>query len=239
VNAGTEGAATRTGVARASANHGWYDRATVAWRPSHRANRAASLVGGDYVKLDSETASRIRAAFPGQLSDDVDAVLETLTRSEHAPTDSDIGPITVCGERLHIPMRVYFGVPAASDREGLTGVQREVFACLFTRHHDGRIREEACAQAIVSTADWAPVFVVQLIGEYVIEIIQLIERHAELLARPAYQRFVFENPEFMKLTRSRATSYWDCYFRNRWVKEASYPGHRLLDLLEEDADPEV
>jgi hypothetical protein len=181
-------------------------------------------------------AARVRGAFPKQLSDDVAAVLEKLSEPEIALTARDIGPVTVGGERLRIPSRVHFGVPPASDLDSLTGAQREVFACLFTRHHDGRVREQACAQAILSTTDWAPAFVIQLIGEYVIEIIELIERHAGSFAAPSYRHFVLENPAFMMLTRSRATSYWDCYFRYRWALKENYPGLGILDLLERNPD---
>jgi len=59
-------------------------------------------------------------------------------------------------------------------------------------------------------------FVVQLLGEYVAEIAEVIEAHLGGLSRHLYAEFFRENPSFVALTQTRAMSYWNCYYRFPW-----------------------
>ncbi len=45
---------------------------------------------------------------------------------------------------------------------------------LGTRHSDGRIREECLRQIVAVDRPWVAPFVVQLLGEYVIKIVEVI-----------------------------------------------------------------
>lgn len=62
-------------------------------------------------------------------------------------------------------------------------------------------------------------FVLQLCGEYVIEIGRDIAEYASgsLPTDPsmldAYRRFWRDNPEFVSLTHARVASYWNEYYR--------------------------
>jgi hypothetical protein len=55
--------------------------------------------------------------------------------------------------------------------------------------------------------------VLQLIGEYVLEIVLLIHEHIDELDRTIYDRFAKENDNFIALIKAKAISYWDCYYR--------------------------
>jgi hypothetical protein len=86
-------------------------------------------------------------------------------------------------------------------------------------------------------------FVLQLLGEYIIEICEDIRRFAEvdLASRPAWARevrsFADENPDFIVLTQQRATSYWECYYRGPHLYRDTYPGlHALKMLLDRPSD---
>jgi hypothetical protein len=79
--------------------------------------------------------------------------------------------------------------------------------------------------------------VVQLLGEYVVEIIADICRRLPDLADPTsvtaqrYGAFLRENPAYFHLTRQRVASYWDCYHRGRYLHRTDYPGFVLVDRL--------
>ena len=76
---------------------------------------------------------------------------------------------------------------------------------------------------------------VQLLGEYVIEIVEVI---ADAIRQETVQDlsdFARENPKFMAITRQRATSYWDCYFRCRFRSLQTYPAITALDAIEATA----
>ena len=73
-------------------------------------------------------------------------------------------------------------------------------------------------------------FVVRLIGEYVIEILQVINRDRSHLNPRLYRSFLEANPAFFTLARQRVVSYWDCYYRSQ--RREDYPGFQILDFLQ-------
>ena len=107
-------------------------------------------------------------------------------------------------------------------------MESELLDCLFTRHNDGLVRQTHLARIIWSTSPWIPCFVVPLLGEYVIEIIQLIQDNLPHINIPAYTDFVRANPEFMVLTEKRVMSYWNCYYRS--TKREDYPGFSCFEI---------
>ena len=74
-------------------------------------------------------------------------------------------------------------------------------------------------------------YVVQLIGEYVIEILRVAEANIDIFGRPIYREFVATNPIFMSLTRARVISYWNEYHRRQVADFEKYVGWRLLVAL--------
>ena len=63
-------------------------------------------------------------------------------------------------------------------------------------------------EVISSPLGWGPPYVVQLLGEYVIEIHHFVQESIGYLKHETYSRFMEENPAFIGLTRQRAISYW-------------------------------
>jgi hypothetical protein len=167
-------------------------------------------------------------AFPSALEADVRAVCGIMPSSEYGPSDP-AAVVHVDGETLSIPHRVYFDEP--SEAATLLGVRAVILACVYSRHHDGFVRERY-AKRLLSCGDaWVPPFVVQLAGEYVLEIVQLLASHLEQLRLESYRSFVAQNPAFMALTRQRMVSYWDCYYRRDYSQLVEYPGHHVLEAL--------
>lgn len=103
--------------------------------------------------------------------------------------------------------------------------------CLFSRHADGFVREERLRRILSVKNAWIPPFVIQLAGEYVVEILRVIEQAIPRLDRALYGEFVANNPEFISGTKQRIVSYWDCYYRS--FRPVEYPGFRIQAFLEE------
>jgi hypothetical protein len=138
----------------------------------------------------------------------------------------------VNGETLSIPYRIYHD-PAPIDRTRLTTRQGELLDCLLTRHHNGFVREENLARIIFANNEWIPPFVIQLVGEYVVEILQVVSRNLDHLDAPMYRRFLRANPEFFALTKQRVISYWNTYYRGRWQRRAEYVGFQIINFMED------
>src|SRR5713101_660335 len=84
--------------------------------------------------------------------------------------------VLVGGEIVSIPSRVYYE-PGQIDGLRLTSLQKELVDCLLTRHHNGWVRQKHLQRIVCSPNFWIPPFVIQLVGEYVIEILQVIHNN--------------------------------------------------------------
>ncbi|NGN91298.1 hypothetical protein G5C66_00910 [Nocardioides sp. KC13] len=182
-------------------------------------------------------------AFPSGLRASLSEALVAMPRPLHAPSGDITSSysrkwpeITVGGEPVEIPYRVYNPVP--SNRVAPEGSQATVAVdCLYTRHHDGFVRQQALRRVLRFEQAWIIPFVVQLLGEYVIEICEDIHGFVvrDLPRRPAMVRglrsFVTENSDFFTLTELRATSYWACYYRSTHLYRDTYPAMLALKAM--------
>lgn len=108
---------------------------------------------------------------------------------------------------------------------------------MYSRHHDGYVRHKFVSRILASEDLCIIPFVVQLLGEYVIEICADVERFVRqsLPTRPTllqgFATFLADNPCYTALTEQRAASYWSCYYRHQHPSRATYPGLIALDAL--------
>ncbi len=175
------------------------------------------------------------AAFPHQLASDVRAVLAVMPEARIAP----VSPFSVYvgDEAVAIPYRIYQDELPDDVVRALTGVQQAILHCLYSRHSDGLVRQRHLEHIASSGEPWAVPFVVQLAGEYVLEIVESIQHGlSDLLSKGSAQRlaygdFIARNPGFFARTERRVVSYWSCYYRWKFPVFGTYPGCHLLGLL--------
>lgn len=103
---------------------------------------------------------------------------------------------------------------------------------MCTRHWDGHVREWAAKELEPTSYPWARAFAIQLLGEYVVEIAQVIEAKINRTGTTPYLSFASENLAFLATTKRRATSYWDCYYRSEYKQLAEFPNYRALSVLQ-------
>jgi hypothetical protein len=139
--------------------------------------------------------------------------------------------VRVNNESVSIPYRVYHN-PASIKTNELSGLQESLVDCILSRNHDGFVRQEYLARIVSSNYAWVPPFVIQLLGEYVVEILRVIEANLGNLDKALYAQFLRANLEFLALTEQRVISYWDCYYRFSCRKE-DYPGFRALHFFKQ------
>jgi hypothetical protein len=86
--------------------------------------------------------------------------------------------LVVVGEPVVIPARVYN--PELSPRVigGLSHLEATVAAAIYSRHHDGFVRQRQLGTLLDADEPWTAPFIVQLLGEYVIQICRDIEQFA-------------------------------------------------------------
>ena len=188
--------------------------------------------------LEQEARLRIRHSFPAVLWPDVEVaslLLEPLYNDQASSISPDsIGPILLNGEQLSIPYRVYLQEPEADRLSALTGIQQLILSAILSRSSDGFVREKCVRELLRSDEPWIPPFVLQLLGEYVLPIIRVVEDQSTVLKRPEYRRFVIENPAFFQLLKQRITSYWNCYYRAMFPRLKDYPASRIVAVFDEN-----
>ncbi len=171
------------------------------------------------------------AAFPAALSKDVEADSATLAGAGRAETSGSLVPLRLGGEAIVIPYRVYFAPPSRLDEAEVPSTRALIRACVFTRHHQGHVRQANVGQLLRATAPWVVPYVVQLLGEYVVEIAEAISLHARVLETPPYKTFASDNAEYIARTTDRAISYWNIGYRDRFPDMETYPALRMLRAL--------
>jgi hypothetical protein len=170
------------------------------------------------------------AAFPTALRKHVLAALEIFPEPD-LPAAGEFSVI-VHGELVTIPYRLYHP-PSQIKTDHLTDLEKEIVDCLLTRHHDGFVRQQHLERIICSGNPWVPPFVIQLLGEYVTEIIGVIHDNLSVLDHSLYREFLKANPKFFARTARRVASYWDRYYR--LYSKDGYAGFRVLDFFRSKA----
>ena len=195
-----------------------------------------------------DAADKVRAqllrAFPSTARSDAQPAVDLVPPADYSPlglihesNNSDWPAVTFGGEMLEIPDRIYNEFPAHAVTT-LKPASRVAAGCIYTRHHDGHRRQEALRLALSHDVEWSAPFVVQLLGEYIVEICVDIEQfladasstHPNALQ--GLRHFTESNPDFMALTRARAASYWSEYYRADFSTTDDYPAVRALRRLE-------
>lgn len=171
-------------------------------------------------------------SFPAELRSVASVLLPALTAREQWPAHQGF-VVHVQSEQLSAPYRVYYEPSHLRELiRSSSGEQRTLALCLGTRHWDGFVREECVRELIGVDRPWVVPFAVQLTGEYVVEIVQVIAAGLGRVNEKAYGAFVRENPEFMATTKRRVISYWSCYYRAPFPKLEVYPGFLALREVE-------
>lgn len=176
-----------------------------------------------FAKLD------LSLAFPTPLR----AVAAALTAPAcwHPEGRHDHYQVMLGGETLTIPSRIYVDPEQLWADSGRGALERGIAWCLGTRHHNGYVREACLTRMLPAPQPWMAPFIVQLVGEYVDEIVQCIEAALPTFGpemQSALAGFVRDNPRFLNTTESRTISYRP--YRNNALL-ADYAGKRVVAWL--------
>lgn len=172
----------------------------------------------------------IQQAFPKNMETISLSMLENLKEEAFKISDYE-NSYFLEGEKLVLPYRVYCEPHLLAYYIGQYEELRLVAFCLLTRHYNGYVREKYLKEIIGSNEIWVIPFIVQLLGEYVVEIIQIIYCRFDEVNKKNLIVFIKENPQFWELTKSRVISYWNCYYRWRGIK-GDYVGFKVIKRIE-------
>lgn len=170
-------------------------------------------------------------AFPQNLHGDIQIIHDTYL-SQNLQIHPDTYEITIKKEIIKIPSRIYIDENIFENPTNLSNNQSEIISCLLTRHHNGFVREKYLKKIINSNNYWTKPFILQLIGEYVIEILEVIYQNLDQNNIQSLKELIEENPVFWNKTMSRVITYWDCYYRGVYKYKQDYVGYKIIKLLQ-------
>jgi hypothetical protein len=180
------------------------------------------------MRPDPQNNSELKHAFPSEVHNDALIAVEAFPANTHRWTTFGA---RVNNETVSIPYRVYLN-PASIKTDKLSVLQENMVGCILSRNHDGFVRQEYLSRIVVSNHKWVPPFMIQLLGECVVDILRVIETNLGTLDKALYAQFLRANPDFLALTEQRVISYWDCYYRFSCRKE-DYPGFRAMHFFKQ------
>lgn len=138
--------------------------------------------------------------------------------------------LDIDGRNVYIPERLHF-----HSTEKILGEHSHASLaarCLLTRSTDGYLRQRALKSILRSQEIWIIPFIILLLGDYVVEIVNEILPALPEFDRFTYANFVRQNRPAMRVLRAKATSYWSTYYRKEYPNPSSYPGLLALRQLE-------
>ena len=138
------------------------------------------------------------------------------------------------GETIRVLYRVYLEDSVAEPDEIFTPTRAAIYRCLFSRSHDGYVRERHI-RALLSAGppDWAIPYVVEVCGEYVFGIVDFVYRTLQGTDTSAYKETCALNVEQFALAHCRMISYWNEYHRRTRRECYRYDDHVGKKLFEE------
>jgi hypothetical protein len=191
---------------------------------------------------------QLRSSFPKSLAKDIEVVFGIMPfqQNEVKPSyglsyevDYLIHPqgltVLLNGEYLTIPRRVYFQEPTAEQKIKLTDTQKTILSCIYLRHCNGYLRQKRLEEVLDKKEYWVIPFTLHLLGEYVFEILEVLDKHINEKHVDNYVRFVEENPKYWQQTESTMISYWNEYYRLKFPRLKDYLGRHLVDRIKNQA----
>lgn len=186
----------------------------------------------------------MKKAFPKSLEQDLDYVLKVIPFSNNNVENEDgnhnkvdnlifdnFQIIKLEKEELTIPYRVYFNEPKPHDENLLTEKQKAILNCIYLRHHNGFVRQKRLEKLIGFSEYWTTPFVFQLLGEYIYEILEVIDNNLDNEMLENFKQFITDNSKFYVQTESRMISYWNEYYRRANPKLNRYVGRIIFDKI--------
>jgi hypothetical protein len=179
-----------------------------------------------------EENKKLIDAFPCSWISNIESLLDKVVLKGKT-NSSDYFTVLIDEEQINIPLRIYYEMP---NTDCLTKDEIFIFNCFFTRHCDGHVREK-CLKNILHSKDYIITpFVVQLLGEYFIEILQIIKEGLNKEILENIIKFKIQNPKYFDTVTRRIYSYWNCYYRELFSRRENYVGFEILQIIENHRD---
>jgi len=130
------------------------------------------------------------------------------------------------GNEVIFPYRIYF---SDIELDGLSCDERMVLHCIYSRHHDGYIREKHVRAILAEDFPaWVIPYLVKVSDEYIVEILEVIYDKLKGRDTDDFKAYCTENRNAFCKSYNRMVSYWNEFYRNQHPDFKNYVGRKLF-----------
>ncbi|MGB4774010.1 MAG: hypothetical protein WBP45_02450, partial [Daejeonella sp.] len=128
---------------------------------------------------------------------------------------------------------MYFEEITEKEEATLSDLQRVILNCLYLSNYNGYVRERKLEKLNNRNEYFIMPFAFQVLGEYVVEILEVLETQINENTIQNYQKFIKENPGYWQKTEKRIVSYWNEFYRRKNPKLKDYVGMKIINKLKQ------
>ncbi len=192
---------------------------------------------------DNREKEILLKSFPSSLSKDVATVFDVIPLDHNVQyrfgqvlnIDDLIHPdkqiIQLDGEILSIPYRVYFNEPEFDKENKLTELQKTILNCIYLRHHNGLVRQKRLELLLGKNDYFIISYKFHLLGEYVIQILEDLQKHITESNIDDFVKFSNENEKYLVKIESKMAGSWNTHYRWKFQKLKNYIGRQNIDRI--------
>lgn len=179
---------------------------------------------------------RLLNAFPKVLRQDVKVVIDRMDIRwfQNELSNISFSVMLENGEVLTVPERVYFNEVSEEIYRQLSPLQQSILCCIYSRHHDGFVREEYVMKlgSLLQVDEWMIPYLIKFLGEGVIELLHSVNKIFEKMDKSKLNAFKAQNEIFVQKIESRMISYWNEYYREEFPSlwDDEYIGFRIFKM---------
>lgn len=171
-------------------------------------------------------------AFPDEIVANNLEVIESLAASAFLSTLLSPIPVQFEGATLIVPRRGYYSVELVDAAIGGSDDGAIVAACLGARSHDGYLRQLSIEALLREPRPWSVPYLVEAVGEYVVEILQVLEGRLPGEFGSHFAAYLIANEDHFSRLCRQCVSYWNEFDRYRYEglypDWNTYPGARII-----------
>ncbi|MDR1218169.1 MAG: hypothetical protein LBK73_01000 [Treponema sp.] len=180
-------------------------------------------------------------SFPKELHNDAINVFEILPHNENVFINcynenyikndlihNNVETVKLNNDIIKIPCRIYFYEP--KNIENLNNIQKGIVCCVYSRHHNGFVRQKYIQKMVDNKNYWVTPFFVQLFGEYIYEIMEIFDEYLNINMDNCI-KFINENQKYWEKIKNRMISCWHEYYRRKYPEFNKYLGKEILEKI--------
>lgn len=133
------------------------------------------------------------------------------------------------GSEICFPYRIYYVEIPNTVFLNLSLQKQMILHCIYSRSCDGFVRQEHIKKLILNGYEsWTIPYIVKVCDEYVVDILEMVYCLLQKQDTTQIKNFCLENVQLFCKSYAHMISYWNEFYRRRWVRFHDYVGKKLF-----------